>query len=56
MLSSEFSTAANENLIFEVIILVIIPVNNGKRKLTLDLAKKLHSKFQIDANLILETS
>jgi HTH-type transcriptional regulator/antitoxin HigA len=28
---------------------------NGKRKLTLELAKKLHSKFQIDGNLILET-
>jgi HTH-type transcriptional regulator/antitoxin HigA len=29
---------------------------NGKRKLTLELAKKLHAKFQIDGNLILETS
>jgi HTH-type transcriptional regulator/antitoxin HigA len=28
---------------------------NGKRKLTLELAKELHIKFQIDGNLILET-
>jgi HTH-type transcriptional regulator/antitoxin HigA len=28
---------------------------NGKRKLNLDLAKKLHSKFHVDGNMILES-